>query len=248
MIIKYKRIIGRISLLALIITCSFSCETDLYETYSEYSDGNVVSVGSPDSLSVDSGLDKLMFKVFINADPKLKKGVISWNLGANEKTFNIDRTIYQNEIIDVEVEPGEGSYEFAVHLEDANGNKSNTLTLFTEVLGETYRADLVNRSLSGSTLSSETEVTLTWESNRYIDSKMVEQVTNDLLVKTELTYISEADGLEKTVVIDESEDTLVISDFIPEGSFNYKTFYKPTVDSVYIFESNPTEGTFPAKI
>ncbi|MDO7171592.1 DUF4998 domain-containing protein [Mariniflexile sp. AS56] len=236
MIKKNIRLLSHILLLAVITTCCFSCETDLYETYSEYAGENVVSVGSPDSLSVESGFEKLLFKVFINADPKLKKGVIAWNLGGSEKTFNIDRTIYQNEIVEVEVDVTEGSYEFSVYMEDAHGNKSNTKSVFTQVLGEEYRASLGNRSLTNVRLYSETEAIAYWEPN-----------TNELLIKTELTYISGVDGLEKVVVIDESEETVIIPDFLSEGSFSYKTFYKPSVDSRFVFETDSTEETFPVK-
>ena len=71
---------------------------------------------------------------------------------------------------------------------------------------------------------------------------------DNLLIKTELTYTSSTDGSVKTIIIDEAEEETIIPDFISEGTYTYTTFYKGSIGSTYLFESNPIEGVFPEKI
>jgi hypothetical protein len=235
MIIKNnKKVVTNVLVLLTLVTCCFSCDTDLYETYDEFAVDNVVSIAVPDSLATVQGNGKLLFKVFLNADPKIKKGVISWNQGAGNKTFAIARTIYQFETIEVEIELEEGPYDFSVYLEDAAGNKSKTVSYAAKVLGENYRASLKNRSIKNVRLYSETEAVIYWRTN-----------INPLLVETELIYTDSPDGLEKTIVIDASVDTTIVPDFQSEGTFSYKTVHKASLGSTDTFVTIVKEGTFP---
>ncbi|WP_405296613.1 DUF4998 domain-containing protein [Algibacter sp. Ld11] len=250
---KTTNFIG-IGVFTAVLLC-FSCEdTDLVETYKQYVPENVVSLAMPDSVStISSGHNKLLFRVFVNSDPKIKKVVIALfddDLTDNDekilKTLDINRTVYEPEIYELEAELPEGGNEYFVHIEGLEGRKSIKYDVFGTVLGDEYKESLQARQNSGASAYSDSEAIITWVSNKVPDTDG--EVIDNLLVKTELTYISSTDGAIKTIVIDESEDETIIPDFISEGTYTYTTFYKAVVDSPYLFESNSTEGVFPEKI
>ncbi|MCB4807958.1 DUF4998 domain-containing protein [Tamlana sp. 62-3] len=251
-----NKLINPFMLGVVCVLLAFSCDTELTETFNEFIPETVVSLGTPDSVAVVStGLNKAMFEVFINSDPKIKKAVIALFdddvTDDDDKivaTIDINRTIFAPEIYSVELQLPEGGAEYFVHLEDEYGNQSTKYDVFGTVLGDEYVATLEARSYSDIRLYSETEAIITWDSNRTTNDDDEEVVVNPLLVKSVITYTSSVDGSELTVEVDESEDLTIIPDFISEGMFTYTTFYKTVADSEYIFESNPTEGTFPAKI
>jgi hypothetical protein len=250
---KTTNFIG-IGVFTAVLLC-FSCEdTDLVETYKQYVPENVVSLAMPDSVStISSGHNKLLFRVFVNSDPKIKKVVIALfddDLTDNDEkiltTLDIIRTVYEPEIYELEAELPEGGNEYFVHIEGLEGRKSIKYDVFGTVLGDEYKESLQARQNSGASAYSDSEAIITWVSNKVPDTDG--EVIDNLLVKTELTYISSTDGAIKTIVIDESEDETIIPDFISEGTYTYTTFYKAVVDSPYLFESNSIEGGFPEKI
>ena len=250
---KTTNFIG-IGVFTAVLLC-FSCEdTDLVETYKQYVPENVVSLAMPDSVStISSGHNKLLFRVFVNSDPKIKKVVVALfdddTTDDDDKilaTLDINRTIYQPEIYELEADLPEGGNEYFVHIEGDEGKKSIKYDVFGTVLGDAYKDGLQARANSGASAYSDSEAIITWDSNRVPDTDG--EVINNLLVKTEITYTSSADGSVQTIVVDESEEETIIPDFISEGTYTYTTFYRVEEDSPYIFESNPTEGTFPVKI
>lgn len=245
MIIKKIKSFTNTALFAVLVICCFSCDTDLYETYKEYSDGNVLSVAKPDSLTVIQGNGRLTLTMYLNADPKIKKGYITWNEGVSQEVFDINRTVFKHESVDIEVIEDEGAIEFTTFLEDASGNRSVKTTVLTTILGENYRASLSNRKLDRIELA-DTDASLTWQSNRATNVvTAVEFVVNNLLVETQITYTSSVDGTEQTIVVDESEDSAIIPNVQPGGTYSYKTIYKASVNSSDVFITDEIQGTFP---
>ncbi|MDO6738745.1 DUF4998 domain-containing protein [Wenyingzhuangia sp. 2_MG-2023] len=238
MIIKNIKSFTNTALLAVLVMCCFSCSTDLYDTYDEYSEGEIANVGKAEGIYAVQGNGRLSFVVAINADPKIKKGFITWNVGEDQESFEIDRTVFQNENIEVEVVAEEGLYEFEVYLEDASGNKSISTYYIATILGEEYRASLANRTVVSVDANSDTEALITWEEN----------VNNELLVKTEITYTDSQDLTEKTIVVDASETETIVPNFQTEGTFSYVSTYKASAESSDVFVTDATEGTFSVNI
>ena len=263
-----KKQITSIGLGVVGVLLCISCDTDLVETYEQYVPEQVISLAMPDSVApVATAYNKILFKVFVNADPKIKKAVVTLFdddiTDDDEKivtVIDINRTIYKPEIYQTELELPEGGSEYFVHLEDSEGNKSIKYDVFGTVLGDTYKESLQARHYDEVTYPSEVGVVISWTSNRRFqmdssgnpelddDGNEIVLVINNLLVKTAITYTSSTDGTEKTIEVDESEDETIISDFVSEGTFSYVTYYRVAVDSPYFFESNPNEGMFPEKI
>lgn len=262
MINNFNKKLAGYSVIGLVcILICLSCEkTDLTETYDQYIPENVVSLAKPDSVAaIPTAYNKLTFKVFINADPKIKKVLITLfdddETDDDDKvvtTIDVNRTVYQPEIYEVELELPEGGKEYFAYIEDDEGNQSIDFDFFGTVLGDEYRATLPAREQTNVRLYSENEVLINWKSNRatIVNNKGEEEivVVNEYMVKTEITYTSSVDGTEQTIVVDESEDETIVPDFISEGTYTYTTFYYHTLDNETVFESNPTEGTFPTKI
>jgi len=257
---NFKKISTNVLVICGLITvllCA-SCEgKSLIETYDEYVPSKVVSLATPDSVAaVATDYNKLLFRVYVNSDPKIKKAVIA--LYDDDETdeddkvvavIDIDRVVYLPEVYEVVLDLEEGGNEYFVHLEDNSGNKSDVkFDVFGTVLGDTFKQGLVARQYSNVELYSDSEAVINWVSNRTINSEGEEVAINQLLVKTVLTYTSSLDGSVQTIIVDESEEETIIPDFISEGTYSYTTFYKERADSPYLFESNPTDGTFPEKI
>lgn len=226
-----------IQLLVVFVVFIMSCDTDLYETYDEYLEGNIISVAKPDSITAIQGNNKnVTFLIHVNTDPKIKKGVVTWDFGQSEATFDIDRTAFISETYEIEIQTEEEglAQEFIIHLEDAFGDESIKSFILVNILGEEYRSSLRNRTYSSIGLNNDNETVIAWNVN-----------ANELLVSTELTYTNTSD-VETTIVVDSSENETIISDFQSEGMFTLKTTYKASELSSDVFISDATQGTFPS--
>lgn len=258
MITKYIKIVTGITLYVILVNAFFSCDTDLYETYDEYTPEKVVSVSAGEP-TVFAGNEKVVMVVEISADPKLKKGVVTSIDGDVKYVFEINRTVFEPELIPIEFEAEEGVENLIVHLEDEEGNKSLGVEIFADVLGESHRASLLNREIDAITVNAQSELVINWVSNKQpqnINGEIVDVIQEPLLLETTLSY-TDSNGEEQTVVVDSTEDVTTIVDFQPGGTYTYTSTYKafeendPLLEAYQLslspdlFITDPTEGTFP---
>ncbi|MBU2950922.1 DUF4998 domain-containing protein [Tamlana agarivorans] len=258
MITKNIKSFTNTALFAVLVTSFFSCSTDLYETFDQYVPDKVVSVsvGEPTVLAGD---EKVVMVVEISADPKLKRGVVTSIDGEVQYVFEIDRTVFKPELIPVEYEAEEGIENLIVYMEDVNGVKSLDVEVYVDVLGENYRASLLNREIDAITVNSQTELTINWISNKeqtIVNGEVVYIIKEPLLLETTFTY-TDSSGVDQTIVFDSTVDEIIIDDFLLGSDYSYTSSYKafdenqPPLD-IYqlsltpdVFITDATVGTFP---
>lgn len=100
------------------------CETNR-ETFEDFvREGETIYVGAADTVLVGSGFDKLRFWVAINADPKIKKGIIISTDNSINHEFDVERKQNGSDTITFDLEIPEGEYTFGLYMMDAAGNTS----------------------------------------------------------------------------------------------------------------------------
>ena len=242
----------------VLVVFSFSCqEKDLYDTFEEFTPDNVVSVSAARTFPL-LAKEKALMLVQISADPKIKKGTVTDLDGEVKFTFNVDRTIFEPEIIFVEFEAEEGLENVLIYLEDAQGIRSVSREVTIEVLGEEHRSSLLNREIETIDLVSSTEATINWISNtedRIVDGVLLPVVSEPLLVETAFTY-TDTSGMQQTIIIDSTEDLTTIVDIQEGTDYSYTSTYKTfeedflleILDSPFnsdLFITDEVVGTFP---
>src|SRR5690554_2319749 len=149
MIMKKQKIaISRTSLgLMALITIFLACETNR-ETFDDFvKEGETIYVGAADTVLVGSGFEKMRFWVAINADPKIRSGILISTDNSITHEFKVERRQNGKDTVIFDLEMPEGEYTFGLFLLDAAGNSSVRREVPAKVYGPKYEASLVNRGL-----------------------------------------------------------------------------------------------------
>lgn len=207
----------------------YSCTTDIYSTFDEYLDesGSRVGVGKPGMIKTQPGNERILFHIPVNADPKIAKGVISWNNGDDTQSFDIKT----RDTLSVMVNIPEGNYNFVVWFEDESGQKSLTTEHTASVFGPGYQSGLQNRSIENLT-SIGKDVKIMWAS------------AEESVLSTLLSYTTPGDTAV-AILIDANEDETLVPDFPVNESFSIQTWHLPDSAAIDSFLSPPKEFTFP---
>lgn len=216
----------------LVFCCvGVSCESTL-DTYWEFvSDGETIYIGAVDTVLVQPALNKLRFRVAINADPKASKGLITANNTAISEEFPIVRTRKGKDTIDVDLTLEEREYVFNVILLDDIGNKSISKEVIGKVYGLKYRSELLNRRIE----------TL-WVTSKNAVIKFGGPVEG--LLYSVIVYEDAKDSLlRKDLPNDTSE--LILESYKLGGKIRLSGFYRPVANALEDFESIPIMTSFP---
>src|SRR5680860_973609 len=207
----------------------FCCTTDIYNTFDEYLDesGSGVGVGKPGMIMTLPGDERILFLIPVNADPKIAKGVISWNNGDDMQSFDITT----RDTIPVMVNIPESNYNFVVWFEDPSGQKSLITEHTASVFGSNYQNGLQNRSIE-SMISIGKNVKIDWAT------------AEESILSTRLSYTTTG-GVADTLIIDARENELLVPDFPVSASFFLQTYHSPDSAAIDSFLSPPKEFSFP---
>jgi hypothetical protein len=223
--------IGKMICVAIFSMAVLACETT-QETFEEFTkDGEIIYVGSADTVLVGSGYNKLRFWVAINADPKISKGLLKTNDESVMHEFEVVRTKSGNDTISFDLELPEGEYTFGLFLMDAEGNQSVRREVAATVYGDSYKESLINRTILNIDAFAD-KATLNW----------ADPASNT--VTTVLTYEDGA-GVMQTVNVPNEATQTTIDNYKLGGMLTVKSSYKPTVNAIEEFEAPPSEKFFP---
>jgi hypothetical protein len=207
------------------------CQTTL-DTYQDFvKDGETVYIGTADTVFVAPGFNKLRFYVAINSDPKISRGLLKTNDGSVNHEFEVTRTKNGKDTVAFDLELPEGEYNFGLFMMDKAGNSSVRREVPARVYGETYRNNLINRSLDNIDTYLEGAI-FYWD----------EPLAN--MQKTILTYEDEEGVLQTVTVLNEESETHVDS-YKLGGQIMIKSLYKPLEIAMEDFEAIPLEDQFP---
>jgi hypothetical protein len=192
-----------------------SCD-DMNSLHEKYLDRGIdIYIGATDSISVESGLNKVGFKWKINADPRINKVVISWEEpedGAMVKksaTIPVERTtdgeMWMNHVL---YDLPEAEYIFIFQIFDSSGNTSKTVEISGSALGNIYVENLRNRNFKSISKLETGQMMIDWElaPSGTLEYSVVEYVnTNGETVKVEVPNDEEKTYLEGLDTGDEVE-------------------------------------------
>src|SRR5690606_5712479 len=95
-----------------------SCGTN-QETFEEFiRDGEIIYIGTADTVLVGTGYNKLRFWVALNADPKITNGVLKTNDESIKHEFEVIRNKSGKDTISFDLDLPEGEYTFGLFLMD----------------------------------------------------------------------------------------------------------------------------------
>lgn len=235
MIMKKQKIaISRTSLgLMALITIFLACETNR-ETFDDFvKEGETIYVGAADTILVGSGFDKLRFWVAINADPKIKSGLLTSTDNTITHEFEVQRNQNGKDTITFDLPIPEGEYTFGLFLMDAAGNKSVRREVPAKVYGEKYQNSLVNRGINEINAFSNT-ASITWS----------EAAPN--MVITKLIYEDQS-GVMRSIEVENGENTTIVEGYRLGGELHVQSVFKPTPMAIENFEASPSERSFPSE-
>ena len=228
-ILKYNWLVVFLLGIMLAVSCS-----DLNETHLEYiKDGETIYVGKPMDVFSNSGNERIRINIIINSDPKISKGLITWNNGNEEYAFDINRTTEGIDTISTELNIAEGSYTFDIILLDNNGNSSLTYVHTALVYGEKYIASLRNRAVNEIDAFPSYAV-LKWA------------VAEPGMLETILTYVDINDETKQITVLPMDFET-ILEGCKTSGIFSLTTSYKPSEDALDIFSSKSEDFMLPSE-
>jgi hypothetical protein len=207
------------------------CETTK-DTYEEFvRDGETIYVGTADTVLVAPGFNKLRFYVAINADPKIKKGLLQTNDESIRHEFEVVRAKSGNDTISFDLDLPEGEYTFGLFLLDEAGNMSIRREVPARVYGETYQTNLINRSID--------------KIDTYFKGAIFywgEATTN--MLSTLLTYEDEQGVMHNIEVLNNETQTKVES-YKLGGKIIVTSSFKPIEIAFEEFEAFSSERAFP---
>lgn len=209
------------------------CETNR-DTFEDFvREGETIYVGAADTVLVGSGFDKLRFWVAINADPKIKSGILMSTDNSITHEFEVERRQNGKDTITFDLEIPEGDYTLGLYMMDEAGNSSVRREVPAKVYGAKYQAGLVNRGLN-EIIASSTTATFTW----------AEAALN--MVSTELLYEDQSGSLQ-SVIVPNNQNTTIVENYKLGGEIRVKSVFKPTAMAIEDFEAEPSERTFPSE-
>lgn len=226
---SYK-LITSIYLFLLTTLLVISCTTDIYDTFDEFIDdsGSSVSVGKPGMIKTQPGNERILFHIPVNSDPKITKGIISWNNSDDMQSFDVTT----RDTIPLMINIPEGNYNFVVWFEDPSGQKSLTTEHTASVFGPNYQSGLRNRSIDNMTSIGKI-LEIGWAS------------AEESILSTTLTYTT-TDGVTDTIIIDPNDNQSLIEDFSVNGSFFLQTYHIPDSAAIDTFLAPTKEFSFPS--
>jgi hypothetical protein len=212
--------------------CLAGCK-DMDSIHEQYAPGGeIIYTGMVEYASVYSGVERIGFSWYLNADPRIVSTVIYWNEGADSVVVPVNRTdpgyMEMNTVINLP----EGFYQFELVTKDREGHRSIGLNETGQVYGVTYQSGLKTQNILPNSYLS--------DRNWYVFLSETERNA----VYTEIEY-EERDGTKKTLEVPVPVRDTVIPNAAPEAPFRYRTFYMEDnymepVPSIY------TEGATPA--
>src|SRR3546814_696381 len=209
-----KRITYYLPLFFLMVV-AVSCKdmNVLHEAYLE--DGEIIYSSKVDSLLSYPGNGRIRIQGVIEDAFNVNEIVVNWDRGESTKSFPYTKASKGQDTIWLMMdELEEGNYQFDVFSRDAEGNQSVPVTVFGTVYGETFRSNLVPRSVNGFAYT---------EASSWVKFEAI----NASQRATEVTYVN-AGGTEMTKTLPEMKDTVFLPEYKIGTTIRYRTFYVPS--------------------
>ncbi len=215
---KYK-----VCFIIIISALFWGCDS-MDATYREFlRDGEVIYVGTADSVGVFPGKNRLKMR-FLISDPTATGVRILWNNKTDSLVIPVQR-IYQTDTIATELTGlSEGSYSFDIITFDEDGNTSVKVNAVGNVYGEHYANSLLDTPVKGAYVNEadETSVDVHWGA------------ADETSLGSEVIY---TDSFDEThmLFVPSGEQVTVLTNYLHGSSFQYRTLYLPEKTAIDTF-------------
>lgn len=216
--------------LGAVIACG-----ELDDTHEEFiKDGEQIYVGKPVEIFTNSGNERIRFNIVISADPKITKGWVSWNSGAESQEFDVSRSSEGIDTLAVELNVPEGSYVFEIVLMDNQGNESLSVDHSATVYGEKYISSLFNRAISN-VEALPTKAIISWSA------------PEPGVVMTVFSYEDNNGEMQEVTVLPTETETIA-ENYKIGGNYTLVTKYIPNALALESFSAASESSTFPSVV
>lgn len=191
-----------------------SCEgmNDIHQKY--YDMGEGIYTGAIDSLYVAYGFEKVAFAWFLNADPRINKTTIYWNLRNDSIEIPVNRTQSGPIAVEYMLTVPEGNYAFEFITRDNQGHSSLAREAAVTILGATYKQGLRNRNITSIEKKTNGDMLIKWDA---IASREIQYVI--------LSY--QASGQPQTLRVENSDNETVLTGVQTGDNISIITYYLP---------------------
>lgn len=220
-----------VKLFFLLVISGFVSCGDMTDTFSEFiAGGETIYVGKADSVKSRGGRERIEVSWYLLSDPKVTGYKIFWNnkrdsiSGSLVKTDNVDtvRVLMEN--------MPEYVYNFDIFLYDNAGNSSIKSSVVGRSYGAFYEESLLNRTYTNiRRLSGTSNIVVNWANK------------SDEMIGVEFSYVDVSSNNVKLMIGKQNTDTVLN---IPvQGSFQYRTAFKPEINALDTFYSKISQVT-----
>lgn len=215
-------IVTLLSSIILILASACSDMNDLHDKY--LVNGETIYISKFDSMYLYPGRERAMLKYWLS-DPKAQKCVIKWALGNDSIIKDINVTSFNSAGYLFIDNLNEGSISFEIINRDKNFKYSSVKDSYTlTIYGDDFQTTLLNASIKNLMYdASKYEVNYTWSGDY------------DNAVGYHLKYTNML-GVSIDSLLSLDNKNIVLKQFSPGGSFEYRTLYLPeplAIDTFY---------------
>ncbi|MDN5211354.1 DUF4998 domain-containing protein [Fulvivirgaceae bacterium BMA12] len=237
---KYYKFYLQLYIMILGIATIISCD-DSEDTFKQFLDAeNASPIGAPKGVTSQAGTERVVFKLAITSDPRIRKGTVLWGESDGNKTFEFDvnRDVSGLDTLTISLnEVEEGIKRFVFTLFDDNGNASGQLSHTRTIYGSEYESGLLARRINS--------VSAFPSANPAVDSAVIEWSTPlPEVLETTFTYTDQND-VEQTIVINLDETRTILLGYNRSIPYRYKTRYLPESDALDTYVSAESSGEIP---
>jgi hypothetical protein len=221
--LKNNKAVKCVAGLLVLATAFIGC-SKMDDTYIDFiKDGSITYVGTPDSLKVYPGKNRLKLEWMLS-DPSATRARIYWNNKSDSLSLPVvvdpatkKMTVWLDDL-------REGSYSFEITLYDKNNNRSVVSNAIGKVYGDNYVNTLLTRPVKSAIFKNDS-VTVNWGA------------ADLTVVATELNY-KDKNGQDHKLIAPASAISSYLTNYsmTAHENFEYRTLYVPdslAIDTFY---------------
>ena len=225
---KMKNIILFFSIVLVMSSC-----LKMNDNIQEYLDrGEINYLGKVDSVMALSGKERVLLLWRVSTDPRIEQCWVHWNNNRDSAVFPVSASaIDENGFMSAELKIPEGTYIFTMYHTGSRGFRSVREVVTGRSYGANYQRFLMNRRIIRTDFTVE-GLTIDWS------------VADNSEVGVQLEY-TDINGEKQTIIVESTETTTFISDFLISQPISYTTMYKPDITAIDTFYVQKVEKQIP---
>lgn len=216
-----KKIFNSLPFVAVLLLL-VSCENfmDIHKEYVK--NGEIIYAPKTDSISFESGKNRIKVKFWLYNSPNVETVDIFWNNYKDSTIVPVSPSAGLDSMSVVINGLEEGPYNFSVRTTDNFGNKSLYVDGFATSYGDIFQSGLQNRRMKEEVVITETQGEISWFA------------ASEVLIGTEVRYTTKT-GETKTILTKGNEFISACPDAKPNTTFEHRSMYLPDATAIDTF-------------